>query len=253
MLQAVLPLALRTSKGKKISQPAVGHCACGPHVRQLHAWGKTQHTTTALCLSSSFFPNRPPPTNSFSSLQLHGDLAGPHLRYKAKSLSHTIHKFRVFVEGACPRRAMDTPQNKDWDNVTQPFMGNADAVSAIDALEKEIAAVDRRFGSGELNSFGTSEEVVLQRFQELRRRQVELSRKQVELLSSKKTKGRFGTGQQGLDLLTAEMQKLCTMIEEVERMTLGGVGGNGDQEETVVRAEGEVKLTDGLLSESDDD
>ncbi len=148
---------------------------------------------------------------------------------------------------------MDTPQNKDWDNVTQPFMGNADAVSAIDALEKEIAAVDRRFGSGELNSFGTSEEVVLQRFQELRRRQVELSRKQVELLSSKKTKGRFGTGQQGLDLLTAEMQKLCTMIEEVERMTLGGVGGNGDQEETVVRAEGEVKLTDGLLSESDDD
>jgi hypothetical protein len=40
--------------------------------------------------------------------------------------------------------------------------------------------VDDRFEKGELNSFGKSEEIVLQRFQELRRRQVELSRKQVK-------------------------------------------------------------------------
>ena len=100
-------------------------------------------------------------------------------------------------------------------------MTNNDAVNAVDALEQEIAAIDRRFGSGELNSFGTREEVVLQRFQELRRRQVDLSRKQVELLTSKKSKGRFGAGQQGMDQLTSEMQKLCSMIEEVERLTMG--------------------------------
>ncbi len=106
-------------------------------------------------------------------------------------------------------------------------MNNSEAVNAVDALEKEIAAVDRRFGAGELNSFGKDEELVLQRFQELRRRQVELSRKQVDLLSSKKTKGRFGAeGQQGLDSLTTEMQKLCGMIEEVEKLTLGA--GNED-------------------------
>jgi hypothetical protein len=66
-------------------------------------------------------------------------------------------------------------------------------------------------------------------FQELRRRQVELSRKQVELLSSKKSKGRFGaaTGQQGLDSLTTEMQNLCGLIEAVERMT---VGTNNEEE-----------------------
>lgn len=42
----------------------------------------------------------------------------------------------------------------------------------------------------ELNAFGKDEEVVLQRFQELRRRQVDLSRRQVELLS-RKQRGRF--------------------------------------------------------------
>jgi hypothetical protein len=44
-------------------------------------------------------------------------------------------------------------------------MNNAEAVNAVDALEKEIAAVDRRFLAGELNSFGKDEELVLQRFQ----------------------------------------------------------------------------------------
>lgn len=123
---------------------------------------------------------------------------------------------------------MDAAQNRDWDyNMKETF---TEAVNAVDALEKEIALVDRRFAAGELNSFGKDEELVLQRFQELRRRQVDLSRKQVELLSSKKTKGRFGAAgqQQGLDSLTTEMQKLCGLIEEVERMTVGG-GGNGDE------------------------
>lgn len=116
-------------------------------------------------------------------------------------------------------------------------MNNTEAINAVDALEKEIAAVDRRFGAGELNSFGKDEELVLQRFQELRRRQVELSRKQVELLSSKKSKGRFGAAgqQQGLDALTTEMQKLCGMIEEVERLTIGAGKEEEKQEEEQVK------------------
>jgi len=145
---------------------------------------------------------------------------------------------------------MDSSQNRDWDNMKETFMGNNDAVGAVGSLEKEIEAVDRRFGSGELNSFGASEEVVLQRFQELRRRQVELSRKQVELLSSRKTKGRFGAGQQGLDSLTAEMQKLCTMIEEVERLTLGGTDA-ADEAEGAPH-EDDNKPTETVMSDSDD-
>ncbi len=126
------------------------------------------------------------------------------------------------------------------DNIKAPesFIGTADAVSAIHSLEREIAAIDERFERGELNSFGQSEEVVLQRFQELRRRQVDLSRRQVELLS-KKAKTRFGAEQStpqctcscgslshlytraagGLEQLTADMQKLCSMIEQVELLT----------------------------------
>lgn len=79
------------------------------------------------------------------------------------------------------------------------FMSNPDAANAVSALEREIAAVETRFKSGELNSFGQSEELVLQRFQELRRRQVDLSRKQVEMLSSKKTKVCAMTSMLGVD------------------------------------------------------
>ena len=102
-------------------------------------------------------------------------------------------------------------------------MGNPEAVGSVTQLQREIDAVSERFQRGELNAFGKeTEEIVLQRFQELRRRQVELSRKQVELLSSKKTKGRFGAGAGGLDDLTSEMQKLCGLIEKVEQMTVPG-------------------------------
>ena len=118
---------------------------------------------------------------------------------------------------------------QDYDDMKETFMGNPEAVNAVTALESEIAAVEARFKAGELNSFGKSEELVLQRFQELRRRQVDLSRKQVELLSSKKTKGRFGAGPGGLDELTSEMQKLCGMIEDVERLTMQGLEGSDEE------------------------
>jgi hypothetical protein len=109
----------------------------------------------------------------------------------------------------------------DWDNLRsgETFLANSDAVSNVKQLERDVAAIEQRFSQGELNSFGPAEKEVLLQFQELRRRQVELSRKQVELFSSKKTRGRFGTPEApGLEQLTEEMHVLCGMIEDVEKM-----------------------------------
>jgi hypothetical protein len=146
--------------------------------------------------------------------------------------------FRVFIFLLCR------------DNIKAPesFMGTSDAVNAINSLEREIAAIDERFARGELNSFGQSEEVVLQRFQELRRKQVDLSRRQVELLS-KKAKGRFGTEQGGLEQLSADMQKICAMIEQVEVLTQPERGPAKDKSE---EEESKTKKEDGA-NESDDE
>lgn len=98
------------------------------------------------------------------------------------------------------------------------------------SLEREIAAIDQKFSNKELNSFGPGEDVVLQRFQEIRRRQVELSKRQIDMLSDKKKKGRYGPEQAGLEHLTEEMQKLCFMMEDVERLTLEETESKDKQE-----------------------